>query len=226
MIQERPISFEIASRLKKLREEKNLSHNKLRDALYDQLGISISADSLMNYEVACEHRSGAYKNLGMKVEYLLAFSAFYGVSTDYLLGLTDVRTPVSETQAIIKQTGLSEENALLLEGLQDMGAQAHLSFINDLIAFSTGGEMLLHFLLMKSTLSIPQPVAWNDIDFDNLSFDQLPLITGSTRQYGYIHFTGKDAFEYHCSRIAKELENALLRKYTSSAKWRDQDGND
>ena len=216
----------MATRLKQLREERGLSHQKLSDTIDETLGVSISKDSLMKYEVATEHHSTPFKNLGMRVEYLTALATFYGVSTDYILGLTDIRSPSIDTQAIIEQTGLTEKNTLLLECLQSQGSNANLDYLNDLISVSMDGDMLIHYLLMKTTLSIPRPVAWSDIDFNNLSFDQMALLTGNMRQYGYIYFTGKDAFEYHCSRLAKEFENALLQKYAATAKWGYQDGID
>ena len=85
---EKQWSFVMAERLKQLREAKGLSHERLSSALSAQYGISISSDSLMNYEVTGEFHSKKYKNLGMRVEYLRYFSDFYNVSTDYLLGQT------------------------------------------------------------------------------------------------------------------------------------------
>lgn len=157
---------------------------------------------------------------------IIALARYFSVSTDYLLGLSSIKTPSADTQAVINQTGLTEENALLLVGLQLMRSQTSLSFINDLISLSTDGDMLLHYILMKSTLSVPQPIQWKDIDFDDLISDQVPPLTGDLRRYGYIHFTGKDAFEYHCSRMARAMEDVMLKKFSTSAKWRSQDGID
>ena len=123
----------MAARLKQLREEHGLSHQKLSDTLDEMLGISISKDSLMKYEVATEHHSTPFKNLGMRVEYLTALASFYNVSTDYILGLTDIRSPSIDTQAIIAQTGLTEENVKTLEAFQSIPATANLAFINEFL---------------------------------------------------------------------------------------------
>ena len=107
-------SFIMAERLKQLREEKGLSHEKLSKALSDQYGVKISTDSLINYEVANADHTKAYKNQGMRVEYLRVFANFYNVSTDYLLGITYERTQDLEIRDIVKKTGLSEESVQYL----------------------------------------------------------------------------------------------------------------
>lgn len=100
-------SFIMAERLKQLREEKGLSHDKLSKALLDQYGVKISSDSLMNYEVADAGHTKAYKNQGMRVEYLRCLADFYGVSADYILG--QINDPCRVPSAI-DELGFSEES--------------------------------------------------------------------------------------------------------------------
>lgn len=107
-------SFIIGERLKALRTEKRLSHEALSKALQEKYDISISTDSLQNYEVIERNHSKSYKNTGMKIEYLRAFSDFYGVSSDYILGLTDYRTPDPSIKAASQLTGLSETSIDIL----------------------------------------------------------------------------------------------------------------
>ena len=75
----------------------------------------------------------------------------YGVSSDFLLGISDVKTPDTTAQAVIEYTGLSEdnvstlhrmvENALfhdVLETAEDgtitiNGEQPYLDFLNDIL---------------------------------------------------------------------------------------------
>lgn len=102
-------SFVMAERLRALREARGLSHYKLSKALEDRYDIKISSDSLMNYEVADANHSKKYKNMGMRVEYLRCLAKFYGVSTDYLLGLAEEQTPDPTIQSACRYTGLSEK---------------------------------------------------------------------------------------------------------------------
>ena len=98
----------MGKRLKALRESKGLSHVALRDELREKYDIDISRDSLINYEVSDKEHPKAFKNDGMRVEYLRYLADFYGVSTDYLLGLTDVKAPDASLRAVCEYTGLSE----------------------------------------------------------------------------------------------------------------------
>lgn len=110
-------SLIMAHRLKDLRTEKGLSHESLRKALMDKYGIDISVDSLKNYEVSKIPHAKAYKNEGMRVEYLRCLANFYGVSSDFILGVTDIRSSNKGVQCIIKNTGLSEHSANVLWAL-------------------------------------------------------------------------------------------------------------
>jgi transcriptional regulator with XRE-family HTH domain len=66
------------NRLKKLRNEKKLTLRELAEVL------NIHRDSLMRMENGMQ---------GISDEYLKIFSEFYGVSTDYILGLSEIRNP-------------------------------------------------------------------------------------------------------------------------------------
>lgn len=105
------ISFVMGNRLKELREERGLSHDKLIKQLNERYGISVSRDSVMAYEISDNSRAKASKlpNMGMRVETLYCLADFYGVSLDYLLGKTDVRTPDCTVQSICNYTGLSQD---------------------------------------------------------------------------------------------------------------------
>lgn len=103
------LSVALATRLKQERTSRNLSHVALRNALKEQYGIDISKDTLINYETGLNHAK-TKKNLGMRVEYLMYFADFFGVSSDYLLGLSDIRSPDLDTRSICQKTGLTEKS--------------------------------------------------------------------------------------------------------------------
>lgn len=116
-------SLLMAKRLKELREEKKLSHVSLSKALKERYDIDISRDSLMSYEVSDPHHTKAYKNEGMRVEYLRCLADFYCVSADYLLGFTndqnreasavdDLGLSPSVVKRILMSKECSEDNEL------------------------------------------------------------------------------------------------------------------
>lgn len=106
-----------AKRLKTERENKGLSHEGLARALNQVYGNGekiISAGVLKNYEVDEPYHSKFSTGYGMNVKYLVMFADYYGVSTDYLMGLTSIKSPDKTTQAICEATGLSEGAVLAL----------------------------------------------------------------------------------------------------------------
>ena len=109
-------SFEMAKRLRELREEKGLSHADLAGMIKDRYGVTISRDSLINYEIADEHRTRAQSlpNLKMKTEYLLCLGDFYDVSIDYLTGQTSDRKRIPSA---VDALGLTENAVLVMENL-------------------------------------------------------------------------------------------------------------
>lgn len=132
------LSFEMAKRLKALRESKGLSHDKLGAELYEKYKqcndskpeskrkkrkskysnenkeVLISRDSLINYEVSDEWHEKAYTNGGMNVEYLRYLADFYGVSSDYIIGLSDIASPNPAIGVLHEQTGLPEDTIVNL----------------------------------------------------------------------------------------------------------------
>lgn len=117
------LSIKTGERLHKLRISLGLSLEKLREEIYRKYGAKISKDSLINYEVSDSEHPRKYKNNGMRIEYLRYFSDFYGVSSDFLLGLSDVPTIDTTIQAICNRTGLSDDIVSWLETHKDYAPQ-------------------------------------------------------------------------------------------------------
>lgn len=108
------VKIKTAERLKQLREDSGFSHDRLASALHKKYGNDeekpiISSGVLKNYEVIDKYHTKFDAGFGMNITYLVMFADFYGVSTDYLLGLTGVKTPDVKIQAATKMLGLSEE---------------------------------------------------------------------------------------------------------------------
>ena len=55
---------------------------------------------------------------------------------------------------------------------------------------------------------------------------EIDIATGASRLYGYVQLTGKEAFEYHCSRLADEIEKTMKERFMAEAKWGEDNGID
>lgn len=124
-------SFITAERLRSLRKEKGLSHEGLSKELRTRYDIKISSDSLQNYEVTDKHHTKAFKNQGMRIEFLLCLADFYNVSADYLLGRTNDRGRIPSA---IDELGLSEGTVLLFRFLKSSQNPAILAGANSIFS--------------------------------------------------------------------------------------------
>lgn len=212
------ISALMGARLKQLRENRNLSHDKLSNTIteqYKQYGISISRDSLINYEKP----NG--KNLGMRAECLFCLANFYGVSTDYLLGLSDIRTPEITAQAAVSYTGLSEDNVekpytvkQLTDGIKSFrygitkqvnGNIPFLDCANDLLdALNTDQEIVTKYFMLRM-LSLCAT------DYDSNFFDE--DIEETLYEHGHTTMPAKEVATYACAELVKHIEWYLRKKY-------------
>lgn len=84
----------LGDRLKSLREEKGISQEDLATAL------GISRLSVGNYERSIRTP---------EAETIIKIAKYFGVSSDYLLGLSDVKTADTDLKAACEYTGLSEK---------------------------------------------------------------------------------------------------------------------
>lgn len=112
------LSFGLGERLRQLRNEKGLSYPALAAELKKHYDISISKDSLMNYEIAEATHSKAKNlpNLGMKLEYLYCLADYYKVSIDWLVGNTDFRG-FSAAEQSAESLGLPESFVSFVQAL-------------------------------------------------------------------------------------------------------------
>ena len=115
----------LAERLRKCRTGKRWSHDTLLSELA-AFGFTTSKQHLIDLEkkyVTGEGTNGvitSYEEKGNAAGIRLAaselriYAKFYGVTCDYLLGITEVKSPDIDTRAICDRTGLSDEavNAL------------------------------------------------------------------------------------------------------------------
>ena len=100
---------------------------------------------------------------------LVKIAKHFEVSTDFLLGITDTKTPDSTAQAVIAYTGLTEENVLTLHHMKESsygsvvsrsnddesvtinGCKPYLDFLNDILdaIYSKKDTIIRDFILMQ-----------------------------------------------------------------------------
>ena len=140
-------SKKMAMRLKELRKQYHLSHDKLASALQEKYNISISKDSLVGYEAPHEGHTRFGSNLRMRAEYIICLADFFGVTTDYLLINTD--DPAIKP-SIRNETGLSAEAIQYLSVSKDkQGNENNSCFIINSL-FKTYDGVLCEALGKKS----------------------------------------------------------------------------
>lgn len=200
----------MANRLKQLRESKGLSHEKLCKAILERYNIKISSDSLQNYEVADINHTKAYKNQGMRVEYLRCFADFYGVSADYLLGISDVQSPDPKVGQIIQYTGLSEDNVAFLHNPPSISCT---KFANDMINLGKQGEVLSKYTEILVGTHRPENPMQN---LSSDSVDDYIAFMGSLMDMGYRILKPDQALAFLIAEFAESLKRAIIRKYSNS----------
>lgn len=154
----------------------------------------------------------------------------YGVSADYLLGLSDVITPDATAQAVIAYTGLSEDNVLTLHNMADHlggeiiaeennqqltfdGNKPFLDCLNDLLnaVFSDRETIIRHYIRLRRTT-----MKSYSIDLWYLLGHPTPIVGFEPRRYSdhSAQFAvDNELVEYDCLKIAKEIEKYLKEKY-------------
>lgn len=166
---------------------------------------------------------------GAKVISVLA--KHYGVSTDYLLGLSDIRTPETTAQAVICYTGLSEDNVKTLhemsqrifnEGLSKRdgnivsfdGNKPFIDCLNDLLEalYNDRTFFMNHYIRLRRKAMKNETVDFwyvmGDCGGPIPGFEHMEYSDPKTQ----IEFDN-ELIEYHCIKIAKTIEKSFLKKY-------------
>ena len=97
----------LGDRLKELRGER--SQNQIIKEFIEQTNTTLTSQTLGRYENG---------NRNPDSEMITALADYYGVSADYLLGRTDIKTADKDLQFVCEYTGLSEEAVENLKSLK------------------------------------------------------------------------------------------------------------
>lgn len=170
------------------------------------------------------------RNPGAETVKLLA--QHYGVTADFLLGLSDTKTPDTTVQAIIDYTGLTERNVEFLHNLKGIerkgydygvsrkvhGAGVFTDCANDLLdclydsSYDVSGEYLRIRIYQASTLD--HSIC---IDGDKLS-EELNEIDAKLSQYGFTTIFAQNAGRYASAQIGNEIAEYFRKKYANSTR--------
>lgn len=149
---------------------------------------------------------------------LCEIADFFDVSTDYLLGRTDVQSPSVEIQAISAATGLTEHTIKTLQLLFSRGERTILQdLFNEILEIAFDTEVIGSYCGMRSSLSIPND---QDVEGDPVKrwINQVNLSEDAESQ-GFAILRGEEAFRFYCSQIADHIRHALHDRYIGSAIW-------
>ncbi len=230
MSSESNYSFVMAERLRALREARGLSHDKLSKALSERYNIGISSDSLMNYEVADANHTKKYKNVGMRVEYLRCLAEFYGVSTDYLLGLAEEQTPDQTIQAVCRYTGLTEFSAEYLHAYKGSSKGFLTRLIDDILQIDGIGSTVPDLVFRSAEALL---LAAQDSEFGETRCDIDNRIAYASRSKGcqYV-ISAKNAAELYLtqaieitkSKVESTISEMCMDAASFMAEWQGDDG--
>ncbi len=213
-----------AVRLKELRQAARLSHATLAAKLKETFGITISLDSLKNYEVADQNHPKAGKGNGMKVEYIRCFAEFFKVSTDYLLGLSDIASPSTTVQELTELTGLSETNAIWLIEAQKANIPV-ASFLNDVLDIFSDpqyaeqktlddADVLVSYLMLTHKPHTNQTRRATSME----DLKELYLAEQTCNAFGNAILPQEDYVKFYAGEVANEVKKGLIRKYLIKSK--------
>ena len=114
--------YEVSKRIRQLRESQNLTQLQLAEKL------NVSEQLIKNYEKAYLSNGQSTGRAsdkttaiaGMKIETLHKISQVFNVSTDYILGLSSIKSSESTIIDMVKSTGLTEQNILSLNAWNNL----------------------------------------------------------------------------------------------------------
>lgn len=149
---------------------------------------------------------------------LCEIADFFDVSTDFLLGRTDVQSPSVEIQAISASTGLTEHTIETLQLLFTRGERTILQdLFNEILEIAFDAEVIGAYCGMRSSLSIQ-----NDQDVIGDPIERVKnqtILSEDAKSQGFAILRGEEAFRFYCSQIADHIRHALHDRYIGSATW-------
>lgn len=146
----------------------------------------------------------------------------FNVSTDFLLGRTEVKSPCAETQAIAAATGLTEHTIETLQLFSNRGERTILQdLFNEILEIAFDAEVIGAYSGMCLSLSIQND---QDVIGDPVErYLNLASLTENAKIQGYAILSGEDAFRFYCAQIGDHIRHALHDRHIGSAIWKKED---
>lgn len=184
----------IGVRIMQLRDERGESQEDVAK------GIGESRETVRNWEV------GTRK---IKAESIVKLSEYFGVTADYLLGLSDVKTTEKSIQIACDVTGISEDSIFTLTKYDSTDPLDHPCPVLD--------SLLSNHEFYKA-LSEAEWAAWAWINKDIEGFEEWNRHHNILlRARGGIVIAGKDASDFHVQRAVDYFRATLLSSLDSIA---------
>lgn len=188
-----------SERLKKLVDEKKENDNISQKQIAMEMGVS--AGALSNYLAASAEP---------KIVFCAVASGYFGVSTDWLLGLSDVRKPDSELKGVCEYTGLKAEVVTALHEAKhpedEDGAraikQAGVNLANEVLP-ALFGAALFEYNIIESARKMQST-------FEDYNFYLQQEVIEYTAKIGVIPLPPEDAIVYYAKMIGDTVVRALI----------------
>lgn len=151
---------------------------------------------------------------------VISLAKYFGVATDYLLGLTDIKSASITVQSIIKQTGLNEQAVELLLWLKSINWKYPLdSFATDMILGTLhGNDAMMGYISMMAALKLPKPPKMDESDPVNFLVEKL-LFDDDVSRHGVAILSAEESFHYHAKKIGEALTKWLIDTYEGQGAW-------
>lgn len=203
-------------RFKDARTVHNKNGNQSMDEVYKATGVA--ASMIKDLEDDDKNRSVGYEKIA-------ALAKHYGVSSDYLLGLSPNPTTNKNIDAVCKFTGLSEDNTAYLNRIHtackknDDGIRNfhkyELMLINDFIRLCNDGGITTSFWLIHANLDKTKGKYYEKDEINGSSPNG--IVSHFIEEHGLVVLPLRSGLEYHAQQAAEELRELLMTKYIKSA---------
>lgn len=198
------VGNKIGARLILLRDERGVSQEEVAK------GIGESRETVRNWEV------GTRK---IKAESIIKLSEYFGVTSDYLLGLSDVKSTEKNMQIACDVTGLSEDSILALRKYNSADGFNHVhvvldSLLSEQVFYEALSEAERAAFTLHNSIARDYTDSWND-----------KIHTRMAKSLGCVILSGTEAALFRSDSASMYFKTALLASLDSIAAHFDEQWN-